>query len=287
MAKTIPNALYVVATPLGNLGDISARAIEILSTVSVIYAEDTRHSGRMLQSIGIDTALRSLHEHNEEHRIEEVLTRIADGEAIALISDAGTPCISDPGYRLVRATRAAGLRVLTVPGPCAAIAALSIAGLPTDRFLFVGFLPQRQSARTRALAALAQEPGTLVLYESPRRIRSLLDELHAALGERQVAVARELTKLHEEVIWGTLGQLSPASIHPRGELTVIVAGATSKRAAATEQQQQLEKLLMAAKTMGLKQRDAMELARAVFELPRRELYATALQIWHEDTAEQP
>ena len=196
--------LYIVATPIGNLNDITLRAIEVLKQVDVIAAEDTRHSKKLLEHYGIDTRLMAVHDHNENDRIQSLLGVLQGGASVALISDAGTPLISDPGFRVVRAMQQAGIEVVAIPGPCAAIAALSIAGLPTDRFLFVGFLPAKQKARQVALEALSAEQGTLVFYESPKRIVSALEDVALVLGEvRVVSVVKEITKAFETVKTGS------------------------------------------------------------------------------------
>ena len=222
--------LYVVATPIGNLGDLSPRAQQGLREVAAVCAEDTRRSGQLLAHFGIGTPLLALHEHNEQQLAERLVARLLGGESLALVSDAGTPLVSDPGYRLVRAAREAGVRVSPVPGPCAAIAALSVAGLPSDRFAFEGFLPAKASARRERLAALAGEPRTLVFYESAHRIAEMLEDACAAFGrDRPAVLARELTKLYETVLDGTLGGLRER-VHAdadqrRGEFVVVVQGA--------------------------------------------------------------
>ena len=194
MIKAGAGRLYVVATPIGNLGDLSARGRETLQACALIAAEDTRHTGTLLQAFGVKTPMVSLHDHNEAQRAPELIERMHAGVSIALVSDAGTPAISDPGYELVRAAAAAGIEVVAVPGACAAIAALSIAALPTDRFCFEGFLPARGSARRARLTALASEPRTLVFYESPHRVIETLEDCAAAFGAARAAtVARELT----------------------------------------------------------------------------------------------
>ena len=223
--------LYVVATPIGNMGDISARAREILAGVSVVAAEDTRHSSLLLRGLGLDRLLVSLHEHNERARAAELVERLRHGESVALISDAGTPLISDPGYHLLRAALGAGIVVSPVPGPCAAIAALSVAGIASDRFCFEGFLPARAVARRRRLAELAAEPRTLVIYEAPHRIAASLSDLAAACGgARQACVARELTKRFESCYRGSLAELAlRAGRDPdlcRGESVIVVEGAS-------------------------------------------------------------
>jgi 16S rRNA (cytidine1402-2'-O)-methyltransferase len=227
--------LYVVATPIGNLGDLSARAREILQTCSLIAAEDTRHTGTLLKHFGIQTPQLSLHDHNERHRAPELIQKLREGAQIALVSDAGTPGISDPGFELVRAAAAAGFEIIAVPGPCAAIAALSIGGLPTDRFCFEGFLPARGAARRKRLQSLVPEQRTLVLYEAPHRLREMLEDCAEVFGgERQATVAREITKLHESTYRGSLRELLTRATSDvdlgRGEIVLVLAGAPQRPA---------------------------------------------------------
>lgn len=224
-----PGTLYVVATPIGNMGDLSPRAREVLGSVTLVAAEDTRHTGQLLTHAGITARLLSLHEHNEAGRVEEILARLRAGDSVALVTDAGTPLISDPGYRLLAALRSANLPVSPVPGPCAAIAALSVAGLPTDRFYFEGFLPARTAARTARLQALAPRGETLVFYEATNRLGDTLADAIAVFGpERAAAVGRELTKLHETVYRGSLAAVRAAVLADpggdRGECTWLLAG---------------------------------------------------------------
>jgi len=238
--------LYVVATPIGNLGDLSARARAVLESVGLIAAEDTRHTGSLLKHFAIRTPLMSLHEHNEKQRASEVVLRLQQGTSVALVSDAGTPAISDPGFELVRAAAAAGIDIVAVPGACAAIAALSIGALPTDRFCFEGFLPARTAARRERLGELADEARTLVFYESPHRIAETLEDCAACFGaQRGAAVAREITKLHEAVYRGSLAELraraSQDADFSRGEIVLIVAGAA--RAAAAPDDAALDRVL--------------------------------------------
>ncbi|MFP7722538.1 16S rRNA (cytidine(1402)-2'-O)-methyltransferase [Lysobacter sp. A3-1-A15] len=222
--------LHVVATPIGHLGDLSARALETLGRVDAICAEDTRHTRQLLGHFGVERPLLALHEHNEDAQAASLVERLRSGQSLALVSDAGTPLVSDPGYRLVRAARAAGIRVSPVPGPCAAIAALSVAGLPSDRFAFEGFLPAKGGARRDRLARLAPEPRTLLFYESGHRIGDSLADMAAAFGPARPAVlARELTKLFETVLGETLAELvQQVRDDPnqrRGEFVVVVQGA--------------------------------------------------------------
>jgi 16S rRNA (cytidine1402-2'-O)-methyltransferase len=230
--------LYVVATPIGNLGDLSARARDTLGACGLIAAEDTRRTGMLLNAFGPSKPMLSLHEHNEGQRAAELLEKMRGGLSIALVSDAGTPGINDPGFDLVRACAAAGIEVIAIPGPCALIAALSIAGLPTDRFCFEGFLPARQAARRAHLASLALETRTLVFYESPHRVREALEDCAQSLGaERPAAVARELTKLHETLYRGPLSMLASRaaaeSDFVRGEIVLVIAGASAAAVAET------------------------------------------------------
>lgn len=224
--------LYVVATPIGNPGDMTQRAIEVLQSVDLIAAEDTRRCRRLLAQLGISRRLTAYHDHNEAQRSGALLQRLRDGASVALVSDAGTPLISDPGFRLVREAQAAGIRVVAVPGACAAIAALSVSGLPTDRFVFEGFLPSRRSARQGQLAALAAETRTLVFYESPRRVVETLHDLVQAFGAgRPCTLARELTKVHETLLCGSVAEvLAIVEADPEqqlGEIVLVLGGAAA------------------------------------------------------------
>jgi len=224
--------LQVVATPIGNMGDVSARARQALENAAAIAAEDTRHTGVLLQALGIARPLLSLHAHNETQRVPEILARLDAGETIALVSDAGTPLLSDPGYELVRAAAQAGIDVEAIPGPSAITTALAVAGLPVNRFCFEGFLPAKERERRAHLAELAGETRTLVFFEAPHRIAATLADLAAELGaDRRAAVARELTKAHETIYRGTLADLAEKSLKEdnfqRGEITIVVAGAAA------------------------------------------------------------
>jgi 16S rRNA (cytidine1402-2'-O)-methyltransferase len=232
----MPGVLYIVATPIGNLDDISLRAIDTLKAVDLIAAEDTRHSKFLLNHLGVDTRMISCHEHNEESRCEEILQRLADGRDVALISDAGTPLISDPGYRLVRAARQAGYRVSPIPGANSAIAALSAAGLATTSFHFYGFLSSKKQQRGAQLEALRDLAGTLVLFESSHRIKGLLRQLSQIFPQRHCVIAKELTKLHEQFLTGTAAELlshfDAEQALTRGEFVVLIdaaAGAGRER----------------------------------------------------------
>ncbi|MGH8277974.1 MAG: 16S rRNA (cytidine(1402)-2'-O)-methyltransferase [Gammaproteobacteria bacterium] len=280
MAQANPGVLYVVATPIGNLEDFAPRAQRILSEVALIAAEDTRRSGKLLMHFGIHTPLVSLHDHNEAERTPSLIAKLQAGESLALISDAGTPLISDPGFDLVRAARAAGLRVVSVPGPSALIAALSVSGLPTDRFVFEGFLPARRAARRARIAELIRERRTLIFYESPQRLAEVLEDMSLAFGAgRRAVVARELTKVYESVHVATLAELAAwarADDNARlGEAVVLVAGAVEAAAESLvlEPERLLRELLEA---LPLKQ--AVALAARLSGGKKNELYKLALEI---------
>jgi 16S rRNA (cytidine1402-2'-O)-methyltransferase len=228
-ADVLAGELVLVATPLGNLGDISRRALQLLETADVIYCEDTRRSSTLFSAhdIAVNGRLRALHEHNEASMCEQIVAQVASGRTIVVISDAGTPGISDPGARVVAAVAAAGLRVTTAPGPSAVIAALTISGLPTDRFAMEGFLPRKFGERELLYAQWVNEPRTIVFYESPQRLAATLAEMAAQFGERRMCVAREITKLHEEVLRGTVEEIAAfvAGREVLGELVVVLEGA--------------------------------------------------------------
>jgi 16S rRNA (cytidine1402-2'-O)-methyltransferase len=222
----VGGVLYLVGTPIGNLGDLSDRARETLASVALVAAEDTRRTGRLLRGLDIHKPLVSMFEGNEDERAAEVVERLVAGEDVAVVTDGGMPSISDPGYRIVRRAVDRGIDVRVVPGPSAAIAALVLSGLPTDRFVFEGFLPRRPGDRGRRLQGLRHEPRTIVFFESPRRVHTLLHEIAAVLGDRRVAVCRELTKLHEEVLRGGVGEVIQAlgDRELKGEVAVVVEG---------------------------------------------------------------
>jgi len=228
----MPATLFVVSTPIGNLEDVTLRALRVLREVAIIAAEDTRRTGRLLQHYQIATPMVSLHEHNERDKAPGLLARLQAGEAVALVSDAGTPLLSDPGFILVRDAVASGIPVQSVPGPSAVTAALAVAGLPLDRFTFLGFPPARGGQRAAWFAALKDEPGTLVLFEAPHRIRPTLEDVRTHLGERFVVLARELTKVHETVSRGWVSDLLDAPLEERGEYAILVSDriATPSRA---------------------------------------------------------
>ena len=273
-------SLYVVATPIGNLDDISARALNILRSVSLIAAEDTRHSARLMQHFGIPTPLAACHEHNERDQGGRFLARLLAGDDVALISDAGTPLISDPGYHLVRQARAAGVAVVPVPGACALIAALSAAGLPSDRFIFEGFLPAKAAGRRARLEQVKQEPRTLIFYEAPHRILECLQDMQAVFGdERPALLARELTKTFETLKGMPLAELAAwvaaDSNQQRGECVVLVAGwqAPEGEEAVSAEAMRVLDLLLA--EMPLKRASA--LAAEITGVRKNLLYQAALE----------
>jgi len=285
--RCVGGVLYIVATPIGNLEDVSARALRVLREVAVIACEDTRHSARLLSTYEIRTPTLSCFEHNEERRTPELIERLRRGESIALISDAGTPAISDPGYRLVRAALANGLRVVAIPGPSAVIAAISISGLPTDRLTFEGFLPTRASMRRTALAALAREPRTMVFFEAARRLEAALADMAASFGaSRDAAVVREISKTFEECVRGTLTELhSRFSVaKPRGEIVVVVAGGPTPAAMDASNVDDSSAASVADRTTtvealcdaGLSLKDASAMVARLIGSSRREVYQQAL-----------
>jgi len=271
--------LYVVATPIGNLGDMSPRALEALSGVSLIAAEDTRHSAALLRHFGINTPLTALHEHNEREASAALVQRLLSGASVALIADAGTPLLSDPGYHLVSAARAAGLRVVPIPGPCALIAALSAAGLPSDRFVFEGFLPARAAARRARLEELRNEPRTLIFYESPHRIVDCVDDLTGVFGaERPAVIARELTKLfetlHDDSLAGLSAWLRSDVNQQKGEFVILVRGSMlSEQGAQDGEAERVLRILMAE----LPVKQAAALAAQITGRKKNALYELALQ----------
>ena len=273
LSPQLASGLYIVATPIGNLGDLSPRAAHILAHADIIAVEDSRVTAKLLNHIGVKRPMTPYHDHNAEDVRPGLIARMGTG-AVALVSDAGTPLISDPGYKLVRDARAAGHTVWTIPGPCAAVAALTLAGLPTDRFLFLGFLPSKAQARAAAIAEVAGVRATLVLYESGPRLGAMLAALADGLGDREAAVTREITKHFEEAVTGTLSTLAAryADAPPRGEIVVVVAppGAPEPASAADA-----DAALSEALTRLSTGQAASEVAKAL-GLDRKALYARAL-----------
>jgi len=274
MQDRLAPGLHIVATPIGNLGDLSPRAADTLKRADRILVEDTRVTAKLLVHVGAKTPMTRYDDHSSEAERDRIVAQLGD-QAIALVSDAGTPLISDPGYKLVRAARAAGYAVHTVPGPSAAIAALTLAGLPTDRFLFLGFLPAKAKARAEALSQIAQVRASLVLYESGPRLAETLAALAEGLGDRDGAVARELTKLHEECVTGTLSELASRyeAAAPRGEIVIVVGPPRSREAASD---QDLDAALDEALLRFSPSRAAAEVAE-LLNVPRKRAYARALE----------
>ena len=275
MTQTLSPGLYIVATPIGNLGDLSPRAAATLAAADVLAVEDSRVTGKLLNHLGIKRPMVAYHDHSDA-TVRQTLVGRMGSEAVALVSDAGTPLISDPGYKLVRDARAAGVPVVTIPGPSAAIAALTLAGLPTDRFLFVGFLPAKAKARADAIAEIAAIRATLVFYESGPRLNASLCTLADGLGNRDAAVARELSKLYEECVTGTLVDLATRYVDapPRGEIVIVVAPPLAPEGAT---QDQADSALREALTRLSPGRAASEVA-GLLRLDRRTLYARALAL---------
>lgn len=271
--------LHVVATPIGNLQDLSPRARQVLASADLVAAEDTRHTLKLLEAHGLSARLLAVHEHNESQRAAEVLQALANGANVALVSDAGTPLVSDPGLRLVQAAIGAGFDVRTVPGPCAAIAALSVAGLETERFVFEGFLPAKPAARRERLAALRGDPRTLICYEAPHRLGESLEDMSAALGPtRRAVIARELTKVFETVYRGTLAELAQRARQDtdmqRGEIVIVVEGAPP---AAEEDDTGIERVLGVLLAQ-LSVSQAADLAAALTGASRNMAYRLALKL---------
>ena len=275
MAEPLPPGLHVVATPIGNLGDLSPRATDVLRRADHILAEDTRVTGKLLALIGAKTSMSRFDDHSSEADRTAIVKRLG-GEAIALVSDAGTPLISDPGYKLVRAAWAAGHPIVTIPGPCAAIAALTVSGLPTNRFLFLGFLPAKAKARADAIEEVAGVRATLVIYEGGPRLSDTLRALAAQLGPRDAEGAREITKLHEECVTGTLAELAEryADTVPKGEIVIVVGPPLE---AETVSQATIDSLLESAMEQLSPSRAAAEVAEQL-GIPRKRVYARALEI---------
>ncbi len=274
-----PGTLYLVATPIGNLEDMTFRAVRTLKEVDVIACEDTRHTRMLLDHYGIRKPLLSYHEHNEQRRAPELVRRLSAGDSVAIVSDAGMPVLSDPGYTVLQLAIDHGISVVPIPGPSAITTALAVSGLPPDHFLFIGFLPRRSSERRRVLAELAQLPWTLVAFESPHRIGGALADVHAILGNRRLALIRELTKRFEEVIRGpvtdVLEQVQKSPL--RGELTVVVEGATKDQATA-EQPPDVTAHLKQLLASGSSPRDAVGVVAAAHRLPKRTVYQLALDV---------
>lgn len=274
LAEPLAPGLYLVATPIGNLSDISLRALSVLARADVIYCEDTRHSAKLLQHYAIATRTRPFHEHNEDRESARILGELKSDNRVAIISDAGTPLLSDPGFKLVRAAAAEGIPVISVPGASALLAALTTSGLPTDSFFFGGFLPAKQAARRARLAELSEIPGSLVFYEAPHRIAETIADMADLFGKRQAVVARELTKLHEEIRHGRLTDLADAAMVDglKGEV-VIVIGAEQGQAVSDETL--TARLASALEVMSLK--DAAKALADEFGVPKARVYGLGIK----------
>lgn len=271
--------LYLVATPIGNLADITHRALQVLRDVDLIACEDTRHTRKLLQHYGIDTKTVSYHEHNEQQRAAELIELLKQGSDVAVVSDAGTPAISDPGFRLVRAAADSGIGVIPLPGPSALITALVAAGLPTDEFFFGGFLPARSGARRTRLNELRAVPGTLIFYEAPHRLAASLRDAYEMLGERDAVVARELTKLHEEIKRGRLSELVEhySIVEPRGEIVLLIDRTVLDQPAAEDSRStSVAELVAQFEAAGLDHRAALKKAARELQLSRAEAYRRLL-----------
>ncbi len=270
--------LYIVATPIGNLEDITLRAIRVLKEVDLIAAEDTRHTKHLLDRYGVATPLTSYHDHNKEEKAPVLVARMLDGKSIALVSDAGTPGISDPGYFLINLAADQNITVMPVPGATAAVAALSISGLPTDSFVFEGFLPARQQARLKRLQELSEEKRTIIFYEAPHKIVTTIEDMIEILGDRQAVMTRELTKIHEEILRGRLSEilrrLREGTV--KGEFTVIVHGASEKPGSKDIDPAEYLRNLMIHR--GLSKKEAVAAAAKELGLRKKELYKESLKI---------
>jgi 16S rRNA (cytidine1402-2'-O)-methyltransferase len=271
----MPGILYIVATPIGNLEDITARALRVLKEVDVIAAEDTRHTQLLLDHYAIRTPLTSYHEHNEKAKALELVNRLSAGQHVAVVCDAGTPAISDPGYRLAAAAIGAGIRIVPVPGASALTAVLSASGLPTDRFIFEGFLPAGKKARRERLQALRDETRTLVFYEAPHRLKETLGDMVELLGDRQAVVAREVSKVYEEFLRGSLEELTRAveSRELRGEMTLVISGSAGE---SRVDEDRLKAEIRDLKGRGLRVKEIAEILGERFGYPKKEIYRLAL-----------
>jgi 16S rRNA (cytidine1402-2'-O)-methyltransferase len=274
LSEPLESGLYLVATPIGNLADITLRALSVLARADVIYCEDTRHSAKLLQHYAIGTRTRPFHDHNEERESERIVELLKSGRRVAIISDAGTPLLSDPGFKLVRAAAAEGIPVIAVPGASALLSALTTSGLPTDAFFFAGFLPAKQAARRTRLAELSQIPGSLIFYEAPHRVAETLSDMASLLGVRQAAIARELTKLHEEIVRGPLADLSVTTPVDglKGEVVIVVG---PEQAQTISDEMLSDRLAGALEVMSLK--DAAKALADEFGVPKSRVYGLGLK----------
>jgi 16S rRNA (cytidine1402-2'-O)-methyltransferase len=268
------SALYIVATPIGNLDDITLRALSILREVKLIAAEDTRRTKQLLAAYDIKTPITSYHEHNKLAKLDYILNRLSDGD-VALVSDAGMPGISDPGYELIVTCTKRGIPVVPIPGPSVVITALAVSGLDTGRFIYLGFLPHKTGARKRLLKSVADEPATVVVLESPHRLRPALNDILVVLGDRKIAVCRELTKLHEEVFRGSVSQAIAHFTEPRGEFTLVIEGKKEEKPRLTPD---IEKKLKTLRRSGVAAKEAVARVAGETGLSKKELYRAWLKL---------
>jgi 16S rRNA (cytidine1402-2'-O)-methyltransferase len=275
LSLSMPGILYIVATPIGNLEDITLRALRVLKEVDVIAAEDTRHTQILLSHHDIHTPLTSYHEHNEKTKAQDLVAQLARGQNIALVSDAGTPTISDPGFRLVVQAIRAGVRIIPIPGASALTAVLSATGLPTDRFVFEGFLPAKKKQRRERLQILRDEIRTLIFYEAPHRLRDTLEDIHELLGNREAVLAREVSKIHEEFLRGPISELVRAlgGGDVRGEVTLIISGSAGE---SRVNEDLLKAEIRELKRQGLRVKEIAEVLGEKFGYPKRDIYRLAL-----------
>ncbi len=277
--STVNGILYVVATPIGNMADITFRAVQTLKDVALIAAEDTRHTNRLLTHYAIRNSMISLHEHNENQRTGMLVKRLVSGESIALVSDAGTPTLSDPGYRLIKEAIASGIRIVPIPGASAVLASLCASGLPTDAYVFMGFLPRKEGKRQKILKSLAGEKKTLIFYESPRRIKVLINDMIKTLGNRQGVLSREMTKRHEEFVRGTLWEiLDVLAGRPeiKGECTLVVKGAAGQEIPDVDTLR--EEIIQGLHSDGFRLSSLVKSIADRYGLPKKQIYAEALKI---------
>ena len=275
--------LYIVSTPIGNLQDISERAIKVLKDVDLIACEDSRHTKKLLSNFGIKSPLTSYHEHNELSKSKKLIEYLFEGKNIALVSDAGTPCISDPGYRVVNLAVENQIKVVTVPGPSSVIAAIAASGLPSDKFLFLGFLPKTKKQIEKFCETHCNHPYTIIVFESPKRLKKSLGYLFEFLGNRKVTLCRELTKLHEEIVYGNLEKLAesiPKRESIKGEITLIIEGSREDKSVNSNVNEEVvSKRLKTLKNLGLSLKDSVKVVCKDYNITKKDVYEKALTIW--------
>ena len=275
--------LYIVSTPIGNLRDISQRAVDVLKESDLIACEDSRHTKKLLTHFSINTPLTSYHEHNELTKSQKLMEQLKEGKNVALVTDAGTPCVSDPGYRIVKLTRENSIKVVPVPGASSAITALTVSGLPSDRFIFLGFLPRTKKQIEKLVGQYIHEPSTLIFFESPKRIKKSLDYLSVLLGKREAAVCRELTKMHEEIVHGnleTLIEIFDKRKEVKGEITLVIEGYQGDKSESSEEiNEVVYNRLKTLNKLGLTLKDSVKVVCEDFGVSKKEVYDKALIIW--------